>query len=229
MGRPAEWLDGFARRTGMTVAGSGGASGLAWLAFGHSSVMVIIAAACIGGVVASLPKIFESVYKRRPAIIKAKGEAKAKVIDAKAKRIEAEVQKMNAASEARNSAKRTDAEVKDAARRTNIQAGLLRSAQKSGKINEAIALLRQQKLSTPPKEKDNDTQPPEDGPTNVHPIRPLAPGRTALQRTRRDMAGLGGCQGRRNWGQTVQPQLVPSSATGPGNRHRLPGLRALVN
>jgi hypothetical protein len=172
MGRPAEWFNGLARRAGMTAAGSGSASGIAWLAFGHGSLMVIIAAACIGGLAASLPKIFESIYRRRPAIITAKGEAKAKVIDAKARRIKAEVQKMNAASEARNSAKRTDAEVKDAAKRTGVQAGLLCSAQKSGKVNEAIALLRQQKLTTPPKEKDNDTQPPEDGPANVHPIRP---------------------------------------------------------
>jgi hypothetical protein len=122
------------------------------------------------GVAASLPRIFESIYKRRAAIIKEKGLAKASKIEAKAKKI-------TAAAEADALKKRTGA-----------QAALVRAGMEPGKSADAVALMRQlaiqadlpdgrrldddhlSKLLAPPK-RSTDTK-PDDGPENVIQIRP---------------------------------------------------------
>jgi hypothetical protein len=161
MGRPSEWLRELARRTGIPAASSSAAGIATWVAAGRDNAMTITAAVCVGGLAAGLPKIFESIYKRRPANIKAKGEARAKVIDAETRQLEAKAQKIKAISEA-----------KCATRRAAIEAKMLRFALKSGKVNDAIALLNQQKPPVPPG-KEEDTGPLEDGKSNIHSIRPL--------------------------------------------------------
>ncbi len=149
----------------MTAAGSG-ASGIVTFITGHSGATAMLAAAGFGMAV-NLPKIFESIYKRRPAIIRARGEAKARVIEAKAKRIEAEIKKINAVSDARDSAKRTD-----------VQAKMLLTAQKkSGNVEATIALLKQQRPPPSPKEKNNSDPDPGRGSPNVRPFRRLWPHR----------------------------------------------------
>jgi hypothetical protein len=172
MGQPPEWLGELTRRAGIPAAGSTAAGIATWLAAGHDSLATAIAAVAAGGLAASLPKIFESVYKRRPANIKAKGEARAKVIDAGTRRIRADVQKIKAKSEAKCAARRANAEARNSAKRADVEAEMLRLALRSGKVGDAIALLTQQKSTALPG-KDNGTEPPGDGKQNVRPIRPL--------------------------------------------------------
>jgi hypothetical protein len=169
------WLTGSAIAILHRVSpAAGGTAGL----FGGygltQSSLIALAAALFLAVVACAPKIFESIYRRRPAIIHEKGEARAKTTEAQAKKIQAV------------------SEAKALKKRTSAQARLLRSGMKQGMADQAIALLRQQaidpdlpegrrpsdellgRLLAPSKTRNNDTK-PGTRPPNVHQIRPLVP------------------------------------------------------
>lgn len=158
MRRLAESISAIAHRVGVTTV-STSMGGFIGVMAGHGGVVTIFAAACFGLTV-NLWKVFDSIYKRRAAIIGAKGDANAKVIEARGKQAEAKaearVKVITARSEARNSAKRTDAEVRESAKRTDVQV--------------KIALMRKQRTPLATKEKNDDPDPGSGSP-NVRPIR----------------------------------------------------------
>jgi hypothetical protein len=151
----------IARRTAST-AGGGGVGLLGGFTLAHDPAAAV-AAALILAAAANVPKIIESIFKRRPAILKAKGEA--------------DVQRIKAASEAAALIARTE-----------VQAELLRSGMDRSKTESALEMLRQQainvdlperrrlndealaKLLTPQKTKTTGTQ-PDSGPQNI--VRPI--------------------------------------------------------
>ena len=118
------WLTSSIRKisgkAGLTAGGSGGL--LSGFTLAHQPVVAMVSAVAFAAAL-SLPKIFESIYKRRPAILKAKGDA--------------QVDKIKAASEAAALITRTQAQV-----------DLLRSGMEPGKVAAAAEMLRQQSINT---------------------------------------------------------------------------------
>jgi hypothetical protein len=133
------------------------------LAIAHSSAVAVGAAACLV-LAANLPKIVESIYRRRPTSIKVKGEAKVNAI-------------------------RATSEAQALMLRTQVEAELLCAGMEPGKAEQAVLLLRQHsinadlpegrrltddplsKLLMPPRVKATGTRPDSDPQSVVRPIR----------------------------------------------------------
>jgi hypothetical protein len=158
---PSGSISRLAGRLGLT-AGGGGAGLAGGLAVTHNPSVAVATAAILAAAL-SLPRVVESVYKRRPAILKAKGDAK--------------VARIKAASEARA-----------LTTRTNMRAKLLLAGLDPDKADQAAEMLRQQsidadlpegrrlndeplaKLLTAPKTKSSGRE-PDSGPKGV--VRPI--------------------------------------------------------
>ncbi len=108
--------------TGLTLGGAGGG----WLAATASAARtnaILVAAIAAGVMIAnSLPKIVESLYRRRPEIIQAKSDKKAKIITAKS-------------------------EAKALIIRTKVQSDVLRAGVEPGKTESAAEMLRMHSLN----------------------------------------------------------------------------------
>lgn len=108
--------------TGLTLGGAGGG----WLATITivTETKVIVVIAVVGGAVItnSLARIFEQLYRRRPEIIRANGDRKAKVITAKS-------------------------EAKALIMRTQAYTEVLRSGLESDKAESATEMLRMHSLN----------------------------------------------------------------------------------
>jgi hypothetical protein len=118
---PAPTVGRALAHTGLTLGGAGGGL-LAAITTDARAKAILVAAVVAGAVITNgLAKIFETLYKRRPEIIRAKGEKKAKMITAKA---EAEALIV----------------------RTQTRAQVLLAGLEPGKAEPAAELLRMQSL-----------------------------------------------------------------------------------
>jgi hypothetical protein len=131
---PSKSITSLAGQAGLTVGG-GGAGLLGALAISHrpSTVWTVAAVIVTALITKGLAKVIESLYQRRPEIIKAKGEARALRITARS-------------------------EAKALIVRTQIRRDLLHAGITADKPEQIAEMLRQQSLSTdlPPERRLND-------------------------------------------------------------------------
>jgi hypothetical protein len=131
---PSMPISKLAGRAAQTVGG-GSAGWLGALTTIHRPSVAVVAAAVFtaAAITNGLPKVAESIFKRRSEIIKAKGEAKASRIKAKG---ETKALTITAKSEAKN-----------LTRRTKTRTKLLLAGMEPGNAQHAGELLRQDAIN----------------------------------------------------------------------------------